>query len=229
MPRYAIFYAPQDGDPLNKAAAEWLGRDVFTGETIERLSPVEGLELAAFDDLTSSARRYGFHGTLKAPFELADGYDLADLEAAVERYCTALSPFDLPPFKIGQLGPFFALLLSESCGTLDDLAANLVRDFDRFRAPLSEADIARRNPDKLSPSQRDNLLNWGYPHIFGNFRFHMTLSDPVSPDRSQAFTEALERHFTPHLLEARRLSSLSIYKEPERGAPFVLHRQYQIG
>ncbi len=105
-----------------------------------------------------------------------------------------------------------------------------MRDFDGFRAPLSEADIARRNPDKLLSSQRDNLLNWGgYPHIFDNFRFHMTLSDPVSEELTQAFQTALTNHFAPCLARTPpNFSALSLFVEPERGAPFVVKRQFVL-
>ena len=229
MPRYAIFYAPPEGHPLNEAAARWLGRDAFTGEAVERPSPIEGLEGEAFDALLASATRYGFHGTLKAPFALAEGGQLHELEAALERYCRSLVPFTLPRFVVGQLGPFFALLPSEPSDKLKALASGLVRDFDEFRAPLSEADIARRNPDKLSPVLRDNLINWGYPYIFDNFRFHMTLTDPISEELSGPVRSALEHHFAGLLDEPQEVSQLSLFVEPERGAPFTVLRQYSFG
>ncbi|PLW76903.1 DUF1045 domain-containing protein [Cohaesibacter celericrescens] len=229
MPRYAIFYSPRLGSPLNQAANLWLGRDVITGAMIERPSPIDGMKQSQFDDMVSSARRYGFHGTLKAPFELAEGHSINELEDALAAYCTHLTPFTMSQFKIGQLGRFFALLPSAPSQELNDLASALVRDFDAFRAPLNQADIARRNPDKLSASQRDNLLNWGYPHIFENFRFHMTLTDPVPQDLTHTFKTALNTHFSSCLNQAPSFSALSLFIEPERGAPFLVKRQFPIG
>ena len=228
MSRYAIFFAPLRDDPLTVAAARWLGRDAFSGERIDRPSLVDGLERQAFDDATKSPRRYGFHGTLKAPFELADGRTVLELEEALSAYCATLSSFTLPRFLVGQLGPFFALLPASPSQELSALASGLVRDFDEFRAPLSDADIARRNPDKLSTAQRENLIKWGYPYIFENFRFHMTLSDPVSEELKDRFDEAANRHFEPYISKAQSVTALSLFEEPARGEPFRVVRQIPI-
>lgn len=229
MPRYAIFFVPLAEDPLNSAAAKWLGRDVFTGAKVNRPSLVDGIDLAQFDALTASARRYGFHGTLKAPFELAAGKTVQELETKLEAYCQTLQPFVLPKFEVGQLGAFFALRPKEASEPLKELASNIVRDFDAFRAPLADKDIARRNPDKLNESQRDNLFSWGYPYIFNDFRFHMTLTNPVPDALAPAFRSALLAHFAPHIEEAREVLSLALYEEPERGGPFSVRRQIRIG
>ena len=228
MSRYAIFFAPLRDDPLTVAAARWLGRDAFSGDRIDRPSPVDGLDRQAFDAATKSPRRYGFHGTLKAPFELADGRTILELEEALSAYCATLSSFTLPKFRVGQLGPFFALLPETASQELSALASGLVRDFDEFRAPLSEADMARRNPDELSTAQRENLINWGYPYIFENFRFHMTLSDPISEELKDRFDEAANRHFEPHISKAQSVTALSLFEEPARGEPFRVIRQIPI-
>ena len=229
VPRYALFYAPDKDDPLNEAATQWLGRDAFTSKRIKRSSLVPGLDDEAFEDHLTSARRYGFHGTLKAPFALAPGYNLDALEDALESWCARHEPFALPAFKVGRLGRFFALLPTGLSTDLSGLAASLVRAFDPFRAPLSEADIARRNPDRLSQSQRDNLMAWGYPYIFEDFRFHMTLTDPVEDTLAPAFDAALNTHFKAALATPRQVSAICLFVEPERGSPFTIHRQIPLG
>ena len=72
--RYAIYFTPGQNDPLTRVAAGWLGRDPFTSAqspapAVTQLSPAE----IAYH--TASARRYGFHATLKAPFHLAENDD----------------------------------------------------------------------------------------------------------------------------------------------------------
>lgn len=62
---------------------------------------------------------------------------------------------------------------------LNQLANDVVVSFDRFRAPLRDAEIAKRRPERLSEAQRQNLDRWGYPYVFDEFRFHMTLTGPV--------------------------------------------------
>nr|WP_321457633.1 DUF1045 domain-containing protein [uncultured Cohaesibacter sp.] len=229
MPRYALFFAPLADDPLNGAAAQWLGRNVFSGEMIERPSLVEGLDRDAFDGQISSARRYGFHGTLKAPFELAKGKTIEQLETALADYCHTIKPFALPKFVVGQLGQFFALRPSEPSEELKALASDLVRSFDAFRAPLEEKDIVRRNPEKLTESQRENLFNWGYPYIFDDFRFHMTLTNPVPDALAERFQHALESHFAAFIAEAQTVKAITLYEEPEQGGLFVVRGQYLIG
>lgn len=229
MSRYAIFFAPLASDPFTEAAARWLGRNPFGGTQVARPSLVEGLDLEQFDALTAEPRRYGFHGTLKAPFEMAEGRTIEELEQELEAYSKKLKPFALPKFKVGQLGRFFALLPSEPSEDLKELASGLVRSFDPFRAPLSEHDIARRNPDKLTPSQRENLLNWGYHYIFDDFRFHMTLTGQVPDELSTHFQAALDAHFAAVIETPQTVSVLSLYEEPERGAPFHVRAQYPMG
>ncbi|SNY92868.1 putative phosphonate metabolism protein [Cohaesibacter sp. ES.047] len=229
MLRYAIYFVPLSGNPLNEAAAQWLGRDVFTGVPIDRASPVADADDETFQSLTQSPRRYGFHGTLKAPFELAEGRTIEAFADAVEAHAKTLAPFALPQFRVGQLGPFFALLPTERSEPLAALASDLVIRFDGFRAPLSAADIARRDPDKLSASQRGNLLNWGYPYVLDDFSFHMTLTNPVPDALSQAFQTAACRHFEPFMAEPQSVDALSVFVEPERGAPFSLYKQFPIG
>jgi len=227
--RYALFFAPQKDDPLTEAAAIWLGRDAFGGGEIDRPSLMGGQSREAFDAMTASPRRYGFHGTLKAPFELASGTSLAQLEDALAAYVAGLQPFLLPKFEVGRLGPFFALRTERPSDDLKALATNLVRDFDPFRAPLEEHDIARRKPERLSDSQRDNLMTWGYPYIFEDFRFHMTLSDPISEELADAFEQAAKCHFEAVLTAPRSVSAISLFVEAERGAPFTVLHQFPFG
>lgn len=229
LPRYAIYYSPDTKDALTLAANEWLGRDAMAGEDIKRASKISSLSDDAFDATMVNACRYGFHGTLKAPFELAKDKELAELEEEVEAFASRMDPFLLPNFVIGQLGPFFALQLEEPSLQLEGVAADIVRKFDHFRAPMSKEDFERRKPEKLSISQRRNLIDWGYPYIFEDFRFHMTLSDPIENGLADDYHTALKEHFGAHLKNPCKFTALSIFVEPERGAPFVLHRQFPLG
>ena len=68
-------------------------------------------------------------------------------------------------------------------------------EFDRFRAPITEAEIERRNPDQLSPAQFRYLCQWGYPYVFEAFRFHMTLTGRVGREDSPRVRAALEELF----------------------------------
>jgi hypothetical protein len=95
-----------------------------------------------------------------------------------------------------------------------------VTQFEPFRAPLSPHDMARRQPERLSAGERDNLMRWGYPYVLDAFRFHMTLTGPVERDDQSSVRAAIEAHFDGLLGAPRRIDTLSIFVEPTRGAPF---------
>ncbi|HQT54801.1 MAG TPA: DUF1045 domain-containing protein, partial [Phenylobacterium sp.] len=104
--RYAIYYAPRAGTRLWDKASAWLGADAYTGAAPSR-RPLPGLDALDLDALTQDPRGYGFHGTLKAPFELAPGRGEAELLAAVGRRAADLAPFEVP-IAPAALGRFLA-------------------------------------------------------------------------------------------------------------------------
>ncbi len=219
--RYAIYYTPPADDPLTRRAAHWLGRDAMSGQF--QAQPVfDGLPEARFSDLTGDPRRYGFHATMKAPFELAPGRSEESLLSAFEEFASATPAFTLPALVLGQLGRFFALVPQDWDPSLQILADDCVTRFDSFRASLSDADIARRKPEALSEGQRKNLVDWGYPYVFEEFRFHMTLTAQVEPADQPAVLRAIEQHFAGLVPSPRPIEHLALFVEPERGAPFRL-------
>lgn len=220
--RHAIYFVPPPGDPLGRISTRWLGRDVFTGTVsdnpaVGRLSPAD----VAFH--TASARRYGFHATMKAPFRLARGRGEGELVQAFLDFCRDETAFIVPRMKIARIGRFFALVPARPSLEIDALACKTVMAFERFRAPLSEAEIARRQPGSLTIAQLRNLHRWGYPHVLDTFRFHMTLTGPV-PESDRATVEhALQEWFAPVIDLPMNLGSLSLMREAEPGAPFRVH------
>lgn len=175
--RYAIFYTAPD--PWATFGARWLGWDNRTAE-IPAPWDIPGLDR---DAITTRPRRYGFHATLKPPLRLAPGKTPEGLQSALGAIAARTPAFTLPPFTLSRIGSFLALTLSAPCPPLTSLAAELVRDLDPFRAPLTEAEIARRNPHRLTPAQRGYLDRYGYPYVLDSFQFHMTLTGPLPKDQ----------------------------------------------
>ena len=175
--RYAVYFTPEPGSPAERLGASLLGRSAVTGRRLRQPAP----ELSG---ITGEPRRYGFHATLKAPFALAEGVAEQDLRAALDDLAASLAPWALPGCDVATVGEgtFLALVPQERDPRLDELAARCVRELDRFRAPLAQADIERRGP--LPPRERDLLLRWGYPYVLEAFRFHITLTDSL-PDAEQ--------------------------------------------
>ncbi|MEO1065805.1 MAG: DUF1045 domain-containing protein [Pseudomonadota bacterium] len=226
--RYAVYFTPPKDDPLAQAASRWLGFDAFSNQEIAWSDAIP-LPFDVWEKNTKTPRRYGFHGTLKAPFRLVDGASEEALCEAIERFCEARPAFDLPPFELSRLGPFFALTPTLPEKALNDLATTVVKAFEPFRAPLTEAEIAKRNPDRLSERQRGYLQEWGYPHIFDDFRFHMTLTGPVEDNDVTIVEEALQKWFTPVLHKPVRVVALTLFCEPEPGVPFHIVCQIPFG
>lgn len=213
--RYAIYFTPAKIDALTRKASRWLGRDAFTGDLHD--------DHSAFAETTAEPRRYGFHATLKAPFTLADNCSEDELLEALESFVRSRHAFDIPKVVIGNLGPFFALVPDETHEPLQNFAADVVTYFEPFRAPLSDADIARRRPQDLSESQRRNLVDWGYPHVMDDFRFHMTLTGPVDISNRAHMSEVLNAEFSDFTNRSLPISGLGLFVEPARGQPFRVH------
>ncbi|WP_438751305.1 DUF1045 domain-containing protein [Pararhizobium sp. O133] len=226
--RYAFYISPDEDAPLTAAAERWLGANPFTGET-RPLEPQGDFSADELTALTADPRRYGFHGTLKAPFELAPGTSESELLDAFATFAETCIPFRIPEVVLGQLGPFFALVPAVHCPDLQGFADATVRHFARFRAPLSEADIARRKPETLSTQMRGNLFDWGYPYVFESFRFHMTLTGQVSAERQFSMKTLLAQEFAPFIGQPMDVTSLALFVEPARGAPFTVHSLLPLG
>ena len=204
--RYAIYFAPDT--PWGDLGASWLGWDNRSSAIPETYDSVRS-------DWVSRPKKYGFHATIKAPFRMSDGLSEAQLMTALEELCATLSAVDLPSFSQTRLGAFYAFTAPGENAELQTLAAQVVKDLDAYRAPLTEQDIERRRASRLSPEQDALMLTWGYPHVMDQFKFHMTLTGPMGA--SAAIEEAVDRHFEPVAEEPSRLDSLSLMGEREDG------------
>jgi putative phosphonate metabolism protein len=226
--RYAVYFTPPRNHPLTRLASTWIGRDAFSGEPI-RMSDTLGLQAGYIPLVTAPARRYGFHATLKAPFELGAESSAADLARAADVFVATIEPFVLPRLRVTVLDGFLALTPETACEPLDALAADTVIAFDRFRRPLSDADFARRNPDRLTTRQVSNLQKWGYPHVFEDFRFHMTLTGPLVAAEASTLASTLEDYLAPALAERLTVDAIAIFVEDEAGAPFRVLSTHSFG
>jgi putative phosphonate metabolism protein len=218
--RYAIYYTAPKDSLLTRLGATWLGRDAVTGSSL--LQPeVPGLAAGSLAALTTDPRRYGFHGTLKAPFALREGQDELGLRQMFLAFCGHAAPFTIPGLAVTRLGRFLALTPQPASAELNAFAAACVEAFEPFRAPLGEAGMARRLASNLSARQHELLLQWGYPYVFEEFRFHMTLSVKLEEDETiSALEAAATRHFASVTNRPHQIASLGLFAEPEPGAPF---------
>lgn len=226
--RYALYFAADADDLLMQLGTAWLGRDPFTGTSLTQPSVAE-IDPERFHALTDSPRRYGFHGTLKAPFHLRSNVTEADLAKACGDFARTASPFEVRSLGVNRLGKFLALTPNENEPGLAAFASACVRRFEEFRAPLSQEDIERRRKSGLTAKQDSYLTEWGYPYIFDEFRFHMTLSIKLeNTEEADLMKAAAERHFAEVTGRPHTCRSFALYVEPERGAPFDVHTVFQL-
>ncbi|MCT4557569.1 MAG: DUF1045 domain-containing protein [Pelagimonas sp.] len=219
--RYAIYFTLPQG-PLTEFAAAWLGWNAATGERPDA-PHVIGLPAPAHE-LTTTPRKYGLHGTVKPPFRLADGQDFDALKSAFKSFCAAQSPVRLDGLALTRLGRFLALTPTGETQALSDLAARTVEGLDAYRAPLSAADLERRRAANLSPRQDELLLQWGYPYVMEQFKFHLTLTGKLPKAQTIAVQAALAPVLTPLLPSPFVIDALTLCGEDEQGMFHELHR-----
>jgi hypothetical protein len=167
-----------------------LGYDAVRGCDVPHATP-EGWLADDWRAATAEPRRYGFHATLKAPFRLAEGRTEADLRHAMEAFSVGREPAQLGTLRVATIGNFVALVPQEQGHELLALAAAIVTTFEPLRAPLSAEDYARRRPEALPARERAYLDRFGYPYVLDAFRFHMTLSGRLPPERIDQTRKAL--------------------------------------
>jgi putative phosphonate metabolism protein len=228
-PRYAIYYAPAPGSALDRFGAHLLGYDAYRGDDL----PFPGDVTSAtpdWRDLTQDPRKYGFHATLKAPLSLAPGKTEADLLAAFEAFAEEPRPVPFVTPIVNSISGFIAVVPAEPSAELAQLAADCVRDFDSFRAPLVPEDRARRNPSSLTPSQREHLDRWGYPYAMEDFRFHMTLTGRLDAGRRKPILTMLQKRFSAIGLKTLAIDRIAVFRQGDAGARFriVKHRNLRV-
>lgn len=225
--RFAIYFAPSATSALWDRAATWLGRDAETGELFS--GTVAGIDRDRLLNLTQSANRYGFHATIKAPMVLAPDMTEAELRTRLADFARRHQPFSLGRLKLTSLMGFLALMVDGENEALQDFAAHVVEDFDSLRAPMSVKDRAARAGKGLSERQIELLDAYGYPYVFEEFRFHMTLSDRLEGDDAREIAEAASTWFGPILDEDMLFDRLSLFHEPDAGKPFRRVADFKLG
>ncbi len=214
--RVAIYYAPPPDDILTTLATTWLGRDPATN------APAVQPTLSGIQEATAEPRRYGFHATLKPPMQVAPGRTWTELLAAVRAMAATIAPFELPPLAVHDLRGFLALRETAPCPALQALADACVEHLDAFRAPISSAELARRRASGLTAEQDALLMRWGYPYVFDEWFFHMTLTRRLSLREKAFFLPAAEAHFAPALAAGRVVSDVCVFTQATPDAAFTI-------
>ena len=102
------------------------------------------------------------------------------------------------------------------------------RSCEDIRMPLSQEDRDRRLAAGLTQSQTQNMDTWGYPYVFEDFRFHMTLTGRLdgteqaeAVERLGALYKAVDQPVT--------LDAVTLAFQPSRDEPFRVLCRFPIG
>lgn len=203
--RYAVYFCPAAGSGLDAFGREWLSIETVPGVDAER-----------FRTLTSNVRRYGWHATLCAPFELTGSATYEDLRRIAVDIARQTDAIELP-LQLDQLGAFLALRPSGNESNVKQLAEQCVLHLNALRAPSTDEAWQRRAP-QLDKTELALFRDYGYPYVLDRFRFHMTLSAPANDAEEQALRDWLAPKLAT--LAPAQVDALTLCREPAPGKPF---------
>lgn len=218
--RYAIYFTPSDDSPLGIYGTTVLRRRARCSEEwVNESLPVHFNDTATWRKLIAKPAHYGFHATIKAPFELAEDQSSDQLHKALEKFAALQTPISLAGLEPRRTQRYDALAFAEQPEALKTLAARCVDEFEQFRAPLTEADTHRRRLAELTSTQEVNLQKFGYPYVHEEFNFHMTLSGAKPTNKK--YLQWLMDLYRATVREPATLDRLCIFHQTDRATPFV--------
>ncbi len=224
--RFAIYYAPPVSSLLWRLSSGWLGRDASQRVSDKQDTP--GVDRAALDRVVVSARRYGFHATLKPPMALRAKITANDLDRHLRDFCSENAPVTIGRVELRLVDGFLALVPVPQTRELSDFAGLVVETFDSLRAPMDANERARRRSASLSDRQIWLLDCYGYPFVLEQFQFHMTLTDRLPLDLRDPVIAAARNWFAPALTAPLTLDRLMLFHERESGSFFQRLDDYEL-
>ena len=227
-PRYAIYFVPSAQGALYRFGADLLGYDAYTGKPLPFADGIEA-EVEGWKQLTADPRKYGFHATLKAPINLRSGKTEDELARAMEEFSRKSRVIPRITPVVRSIGSFVAIVPRDPCPDLQKLAADCVTAFDDFRAPLTPEDRERRNISALTDGQVLHLDRWGYPYVFEDFRFHMTLTGSLPSEQRAKILAALQKRFVALDFQSVSVDRLALLRQSDATSNFTVLSDWPLG
>jgi len=228
--RHAAYYAPAPQSLEWDLGSQWLGRCAHQLKTLEQPRWNE-LNAELFEKLTLSPRLYGWHATLKAPFELNPGFMSEDVQKAFQELArNTVSSFHLP-IKLTVLGDFLALVPSQPSLELQKFAEDCVTQLHSLALTLSKSELQRRTGSGLNDRQTNLLHEWGYPFVMDQFKFHMTLSGSlknVDPQLKIDLKAAAQEWFAPILKNGLSIDAVTWFSQDQPNSNFQWLERFEL-
>ncbi len=218
--RYAIFWLPPADSALAAFGRDWFGICPERGEV--DAPATFGLPADVAAEAIARPRRYTLHGTIVAPFRPAEGVTGEMLADELRAFCARRTARRAGPLRLSRLSRHLALIPEGGTARLDWLAAEAVTHFNAFRAPMTEADLARYPAEQHSPRQLQHARDFGYPYVLSDFIFHITLAGPLAPEQLDEVQTALAPRLAELTGEPLNIGNLCLLGEADQAAPFRL-------
>ena len=81
----------------------------------------------------------------------------------------------------------------------------------------------------LSERQVELLDLWGYPYVLDEFRFHMTLTGPLSSTHADTIRKLAESFFKNALADPLSLMGLALFHQSDRSTAFRAVEFFPLG
>lgn len=229
--RHAAYFAPAPQSLAWRLGSEWLGRNAYQFTALKQ-PEFKNLNSELFGQLTRTPRLYGWHATLKAPFELNSNARLEDLQAVFRHLANnTVSAFHLP-LKLVEMGDFLALVPLHPSPDLQQFAEQCVRGLHSLTLPLTEAELQRRTGAGLTSRQTALLHEWSYPFVMDQFQFHMTLSGSLQNVESQVKMDlktAAQEWFAPLLENGLDIDAVTWFSQDQQNGNFRWVERFELG
>ena len=167
----------------------------------------------------------------QAPFRLIAGAGPSNVDRAAAALAAQHSAFAIE-LECAPLRGFLAWRLTESDpagrARIHALANAAVRELDPLRAPPTPEELAKRLRHPLAPAQHALLERWGYPYVFDQFTFHITLSEKLADAELRQAQACIARYADPLAGRPMPVDGVSVYVQPGPGEDFLAARHYRF-
>ena len=109
------------------------------------------------------------------------------------------------------------------------LADAAVTGLDAHRAPAAPEELARRRAAKLTARQEAHLLDWGYPYVLEEWRFHVTLTRRLEDAARAEWQAAAEAALGAVAGVPRLVREVCVFTQAAPGAPFLVAERLKVG
>lgn len=214
--RYALAWVPPWESPLARFGFNWTG---WCAEHAHQMPqhPLEGIG-SMLDGITEEICRTGLCAAIARPFSLDRRSDAWLLESAIEHIGTITAPIEVEALRPALVAGRVALVPARPCPALDKLAGRARAALSSFKSDPSQA--FAEDPaafiGALTPGQKP-----GAPSLSAD-RFHIPLTDEVSPFRAERLLRALPNVLSAAALGKIEICDLALMGDPGEGRPLVV-------